>query len=178
MNLKKRMLCLKKELYSEIIGYLRGIANLVSFYGVCYGHSYRFLEYEYSSDINESLEAFLESGLVNRNKTIIKGLEQLADWKGEIFNSCSEWFFSLFSMQNFKITLEDENGYVIPAEKHRNSNYVVNELLCLLDEFFSGTDIIVYRLVTDPNNIDEFGWEEFFFDCGKKVYVLHFYQYG
>jgi hypothetical protein len=167
-----------KELYTKITGYLEGIANINSFYGICYGHEYQFVEYEYSVEINECVESFLNNSAVPSHKIVINGLERLTDWKGEIFDSCSEWFFSLLRIQNFGVMIEDENGKVIQAEKDRDSNFVINTLLQLLDEFFCGTDIIVYKLLTEPNYIDEFAWEQFFFDCGKKVYVLNFYQWG
>jgi len=32
----------------------------------------------------------------------------------------------------------------------------------------------VYKLITEPAWVDEFAWEQFFFKCGNKVYVLSF----
>jgi len=39
-------------------------------------------------------------------------------------------------------------------------------------------NVEVYKLITEPAWVDEFAWEQFFFKCGNKVYVLSFYQEG
>jgi len=51
-------------------------------------------------------------------------------------------------------------------------------LLELLEKFFEGENVEVYKLITEPAWVDEFAWEQFFFKCGNKVYVLSFYQEG
>ncbi|GAE88624.1 hypothetical protein JCM21531_2080 [Acetivibrio straminisolvens JCM 21531] len=105
-------------------------------------------------------------------------MRELDDWKSELFESCSHWFFNVFSMRNFEVSIQDEDGNPMPAQKHRESNKVFNGLLKLLEEFFEGENIEVYKLMTEPAWMDEFAWEQFFFRCGNKVYVLSFYQEG
>lgn len=169
---------MKTDIYNRIIGYLDGISSIVSFYGVCYSHFYEFREYDNVIDISECVDTFYNSSLIKRHETKIIGLKELGDWKSELFKSCSDWFFSLFSMQKFEVTLQDDDGNKMPAQKHRESNYVFNGLLKLLEEFFKNENIKVYKLLTEPNWVDEFAWEQFFFQSGSKVYVLHFYQQG
>ncbi|WP_243467387.1 hypothetical protein [Acetivibrio straminisolvens] len=37
---------MKVEVYNRILGYLDGLTNIISFYGVLYSHTYRFVEYD------------------------------------------------------------------------------------------------------------------------------------
>ncbi|HHV28515.1 hypothetical protein [Acetivibrio mesophilus] len=169
---------MRVEVYNRIQGYLDGLTNIISFYGVLYSHTYKFIEYDNVNNIDECAERFFKESPINKHGTSVVGMRELDDWKSELFESCSDWFFSIFSMRNFEVSIQEEDGNTMPAQKHRESNGVFNGLLKLLEEFFGDEDLKVYKLMTEPAWIDEFAWEQFFFQCGNKVYVLSFYQQG
>jgi ribosomal protein L22 len=81
-------------------------------------------------------------------------------------------------MRNFEVSIEDEYGNTMPAQKNKKSNRVFSGLLNRLEEFFENEDLKVYKLFIDPAWVGEFAWEQYFFQKGNEFYVLSFYQEG
>jgi len=169
---------MKVEVYNRTVGYLDALTNIISFYGVLYSYTYKFIEYDNVSSLDECAERFFNESPISKHGTRFDSLRELDDWRSDLFESCSHWFFNVFSMRNFEVSIQDEDGNTMPAQKHRESNRVFNGLLELLEKFFEGENVEVYKLITEPAWVDEFAWEQFFFKCGNKVYVLSFYQEG
>jgi hypothetical protein len=169
---------MKAELFSGIVGYLEGISNIVSFYGVCYAHSYKFIRYDNVNDINECVEKFLDESPIKEHGVRIDSIWKLDDWKNDLFENCCDWFFRVFSMRNFEVSIEDEYGNTMPAQKNKKCNRVFLGLLNRLEEFFGNDELKVYKLFLDPAWVDEFAWEQYFFQSGNEIYVLSLFQEG
>ncbi|WP_339303448.1 hypothetical protein [Paenibacillus sp. FSL R5-0519] len=166
------------ELFNKINGYLEGVSNLITHFGGCYGHEYQFIKID--SPIERAIELHNTNSNLKDHKDIkYVGLSELDDWKDEIFNITARWFFSLFRLQNFGVSVKypDTEGET-PAELDKESNNVSNKLIKLLEEFFEGSNVKAYRLVTEIEWKDEFDWEQIYFSLDDEVFILDLYQWG
>ncbi|MCL6604576.1 MAG: hypothetical protein K6T94_17060 [Paenibacillus sp.] len=169
---------MKPEQFNKINGYLEGLSNLITFFGVCYGHEYRFVEIE--QPIERAVGHYnTNSNLTNHKDIKYIGLRELEYWKDELFNITANWFFSLFRLQNIGVSVRyPDSDEEVPAELDRESNNVCNGLIRLLEEFFEGLNVKSYILVTEAEWKDEFDWEQIYFSIDNKVYILDLYQWG
>ncbi|WP_218033939.1 hypothetical protein, partial [Paenibacillus koleovorans] len=93
---------------------------------------------------------------------------------------CTYWFFSMFHMSNFTLgETQYSDGKVVSMENDKEYNRVSEQLITMLKNLLLGSEIRVYKLITNPpKGEDEFEWEQIYFDVGSKVFVLDFYQWG
>lgn len=170
---------IKREQFAKINGYLEGLSNLITFFGVCYEHKYCFVE------IDQPIEYAVQyyntaSNISNRSDIKYIGFREVENWKDELFNITAEWFFSLFRMQNIGVSVSYPSDYSINvnAELDKDSNAVSTRLIELIEAFFDDRTVKAYIMLTECKWKDEFDWEQIYFSTGSNVYVLDLYQRG
>lgn len=163
----------------KINGYLEALSNMNTFLGNCYGHQYSIVEL--NVNINDAVRQFnLNSNLSHHNSVEIIDLEEMELWEDRLFTICTHWFFSIYKMRNiFLGEVCYTDGKVVSMENDKEYNKVSQQLITLIRDLISGSNVKVYKLSTNPAQCDdEFEWEQVYFDVGSRVYVLDFYQWG
>jgi hypothetical protein len=166
---------MKSDILHQIKGYLSGISNMNTFLGVCYGHEYGFFEVDGSLE-KATMEYLANSNIGNDYEVI--GHNLISNWQDELFPKCNNWFFGMIHMRNYSVQTVNKQGNSDYAENNKDYNYVTTGFLKLLNDFFEGQELQVFELKLDPEYEDEFAWNQYFFVCKNKVYVLYFYQWG
>lgn len=172
------------KLLHKISGYLDGLGTINTHFGACFGHEYVFCESESGLPLEQIVIQYNKSSnLKNHDDIKFLPLSLIADWKETLFEVSAYWFFSLYRMQNFQVRVAyfDDNGEELPeisAEFDKRSNSVSTKLIDLIDQFFDGRELNVYRLETEIEEKNEFDWEQFYFVIDGKVFILEFYQWG
>ncbi|MBH0332049.1 hypothetical protein ABH14_20215 [Brevibacillus brevis] len=163
------------ELFHTVNGYISALASVSSYYGLCYGHRYKFTHYKVT--LEEAIRLFKKDSFNKLKDNEIVGLTKIEKWEDELFHICNNWFFQFLDKDQPRVTFE-ENGHSSPAYMNKDFNPVTSEIIELLQEFFKDHNLSVYRLKIHPEYIDEFTWDQYFFETSDGIFVLSFYQWG
>jgi len=74
---------MKVEVYNRIVGYLDALTNIISFYGVLYSYTYKFIEYDNVSSLDECAERFFNESPISKHGTRFDSLRELDDWRSD-----------------------------------------------------------------------------------------------
>jgi len=67
---------MKVEVYNRIVGYLDALTNIISFYGVLYSYTYKFIEYDNVSSLDECAERFFNESPISKHGTRFDSLRE------------------------------------------------------------------------------------------------------
>ncbi len=172
---------MKIDIYNQIVGYLNGIDELLSYYdaGTGYSYKYSFKAYSYENDIYEAIESFYNDPETDlkRHEVVILNIHQIEDWEIGIFKRISYWFTSL-NLSDYEVTIEFPGGEKMLQRDSFEYNNVVRRFTTLLKELLKDISFKVFYLDVFPESSSEFRWETIIFDYGKGAYFLYFYQQG